>query len=214
MHIKIYRCGSLRGKHLVSYFHIACISADLRNISYICTKITKTKTKQISYEEEITKNSRFNRDPWRLWKLSLLSKRNVSICFLLLWSELSLWGFDNLHTGECFFFSFFQSDIYDTFQVVHIPVWLHWTLQEPVEWMHTITDSLSAGTKSMTSGYVSIATYKELGKSLKIPQILHKPLSDKQRDLLYVQRSSTLKDHIQHRFLRISLKCLCDFITF
>lgn len=66
----------------------------------------------------------------------------------------------------------------------------------------------------MTGGYVSIATHKEPGKSLKIPEILHKPLSVKQRDLLYVQRSSTLKDHIQHRFLRILLKCLCDFITF
>lgn len=65
----------------------------------------------------------------------------------------------------------------------------------------------------MTNGYVSIATYKEPGKSLKIPEILHKPLSVKQHDLLYVQWSSALKDHIHHSFLRISLKCFHYFLT-
>lgn len=62
----------------------------------------------------------------------------------------------------------------------------------------------------MTGGYVSIATYKEPGKSLKIPEILHKPLSFKQHDLLYVQQSSTLKDHIHHIHW---LKCFHYFLT-
>ncbi len=184
LHVEIYRCDSLRGKHLVSNIPIACTSVKLHNISY-------TRMYYISYTEEITKNSRFNRDPWRLWKLSLLSKRNVSICFLLLWSVLTLWVLIS-PSQESFFF---QSDTFDTFQVVYIPVCSHRTLQESLEWPNKVTDYLSAGTKTMTGGYILITTYNEPGKSLKIPEILHK-----QCDLLYIQRSAALEDHTPHIF--------------
>lgn len=96
VHTEIYRCDRLRGKHLVSYIHIACISEDLYNISNTQKNPIKRKSQRTADLAEIDEG--YGNSPSS--PNAMLAY--VSCCYDLYINPL---GFDNPHTGFFFFFS-------------------------------------------------------------------------------------------------------------